>query len=132
MLHLFYISLLSYMLFFSICIAPQVNKVLDRKNSSKLLRKIFPLNFTYGAIISLVLICTSIYESHLTSLVLSAIIFLLFIFNLFYLVPKINAQADLMKKTDIIYKRNFKRLHLFSVLCYLIQMIITIIFLIIF
>ena len=64
MLLIFYSSLLSYMLFFSLCIAPIINLTLDKKNSSKLLRKIFPRNFIYGLILSLLVIICSFYYSN--------------------------------------------------------------------
>ena len=119
MLIILYSSLLSYMLFFALCIAPVINNVLDKKNSSKLLRKIFPRNFFYGLILSFILILASFYLNNITSIIISNIIFLLFLINLFILIPKINLEADksFNKKN---YSKNFKILHLYSVSLYLI------------
>ena len=61
MIILLYSALFSYMLFFSACIAPLITTTLDKKNSSKLLRKIFPRNFYYGLFISLFLFTVSFY-----------------------------------------------------------------------
>jgi hypothetical protein len=112
------------MLFFSVCIAPIINLTLDKKNSSKLLRKIFPRNFIYGLILSLLVIICSIYLKHKLSLTVSCIIFLLYIINLYVLIPKINLEADKSIKNKG-YSKKFKVLHLFSVLIYIIQMLLS-------
>lgn len=124
MLLTLYSSLLSYMLFFSLCIAPIINLTLDKKNSSKLLRKIFPRNFLYGLILSSLVIVCSIYLENKLSLTVSIIIFLLYVINLYVLIPKINLEADKSIKNKG-YSKKFKTLHLFSVLIYLIQMILS-------
>ena len=123
MIILLYSSLFSYMLFFSLCIAPVITSILDKKNSSKLLRKIFARNSIYGLIVSFLLIISSIYLDNKESLIVSCIILLFFIINLFVLIPKINLEADkiIMKKE---YSNKFKVLHLFSVLLYLMQMLL--------
>ena len=119
-----YSSLFSYMLFFSLCIAPIITNILDKKNSSKLLRKIFPRNFFYGLIISFLIILVSFYFNNITSLIVSSIIFLFFIINLFFLIPRINLEADRSHKEKN-YSKKFKVLHLCSVILYAIQMILS-------
>ena len=65
MLLVLYSSLLSYMLFFTICVAPTSNKRLDETNRSKFLRNIFPKNFIFGlTIASLAFILSFVYHSH--------------------------------------------------------------------
>ena len=88
MIILLYSALFSYMLFFSACIAPLITTTLDKKNSSKLLRKIFPRNFYYGLFISLFLLTVSFYFQNIPS-------------------------------------KKFKILHMYSVLLYLTQMILS-------
>ena len=124
MIVLLYSSLFSYMMFFSVCIAPVIASILDKKNSSKLLRKIFPRNFIYGLIISLLLIISSFFLENKTSFIISIIIFLFFIINLFILITKINLEADksINKKS---YSSKFKALHLCSVLLFLIQTLLS-------
>ena len=124
MLIILYSSLFSYMFFFSICIAPSINTVLDRKNSSKLLRKIFPLNFKFGIVIAFLILLISVIIRNYISITFSFIILLLFFINLFYLVPKINNEADkvLPKKA---FGKKFKILHFYSVILYLLQMLIS-------
>ena len=119
-----YSSLFSYMLFFSVCIAPVITSVLDKKNSSKLLRKIFPRNFIFGLITSVLLIISSFYLENKTSSIISITIFLFFIVNLFILIPKINLEAD-KSINEKSYSREFKALHLYSVLLYLIQILLS-------
>ena len=121
MIILLYSALFSYMLFFSLCIAPLITTILDKKNSSKLLRKIFPRNFYYGLFISLFLFIVSIYLKNIASIVISCIILLFFVINLFVLIPKINLEADKNFKEKN-YTKKFKVLHMYSVLLYLTQM----------
>ena len=116
--------LFSYMIFFSICIAPVINTELERKTSSILLRKIFPRNFFYGLILSFVLIIFSFLENVLWSMFFSLIIFTFYLVNLFLIMPKINQEADKFKYKGR-YTNKFKILHLFSVLLYITQMILS-------
>ena len=124
MIILLYSSLFSYMLFFSLCIAPLITTILDKKNSSKLLRKIFPRNFYFGLFISLFLFIVSFYFKNMTSIIVSFMIMSLFIINLFVLVPKINLEADSHLKEQN-YTKKFKILHMCSVSIYLTQMILS-------
>ena len=124
MIILLYSALFSYMLFFSLCIAPLITTILDKKNSSKLLRKIFPRNFYFGLFISLFLFIVSIYLKNMTSTIISCIILLFFIINLFVLIPKINLEADRSFKEKN-YTKKFKILHMYSVLLFLTQMILS-------
>ena len=124
MIILLYSALFSYMLFFSLCIAPLITTILDKKNSSKLLRKIFPRNFYFGLFISLFLFIVSIYLKNMTSTIISCIILLFFVINLFVLIPKINLEADRNFKEKN-YTKKFKILHMYSVLLYLTQMILS-------
>ena len=126
MLIVLYSMLLSYMLFFTICIAPVINTSLERKTSSILLRRIFPRNFIYGLALSLVLVIFSFLEKILWSLSLSFIIFTLYLANLFFIMPKINKEADKFKEKGE-YTKKFKLLHLYSVLFYALQIILSII-----
>ena len=127
MLLILYTSLLSYMLFFTICVAPVSNKILDENNKSKFLRNIFPRNFIFGLIIaSLAFIFSFILKNH-WSIVISFIISLGFIINLLIIMPKINfiSDSDSLEKEK--KKRQFRNWHFSSVFIYLIQIIISIV-----
>ena len=125
MLLILYTSLLSYMLFFTICVAPVSNKILDENNKSKFLRNIFPRNFIFGLIIaSLAFIFSFILKNH-WSIVISFIISLGFIINLLIIMPKINfiSDSDSLEKEK--KKKQFRNWHFSSVFIYLIQIIIS-------
>ena len=127
MLLILYTSLLSYMLFFTICVAPVSNKILDENNKSKFLRNIFPRNFIFGLIIaSLSFIFSFILKNH-WSIVISFIISLGFIINLLIIMPKINfiSDSDSLEKEK--KKKQFRNWHFSSVFIYLIQIIISIV-----
>tara|TARA_A100000164_G_C21832685_1_gene736131 strand:- start:516 stop:878 length:363 start_codon:yes stop_codon:yes gene_type:complete len=111
------------MVFFALCIAPVLNKSLDRKDSSRVLRKIFPKNFLYGLFASFVLIFVSIYYNNNLSLTFSTLIFALFITNLYILVPRINLEAD--KTNNKTYTKRFKKLHFISVVIYSLQIVLS-------
>ena len=124
MLVIIYSALISYMVFFSLCIAPPINIVLDRKNSSLLLRKIFPRNFWFGIYLSFLSAIISLYQENILSMFLSIFILISFLINLYVLMPLINVEADLLKKAKS-YSKKFKILHLISVILYLVNIIIS-------
>ena len=127
MLLILYTSLLSYMLFFTICVAPVSNKILDENNKSKFLRNIFPRNFIFGLIIaSLAFIFSFILKDH-WSIIISFIISLGFIINLLIIMPKINFISDSNSLEKEKKKKQFRSWHFSSVLIYLIQIIISIV-----
>ncbi|MBH88559.1 MAG: hypothetical protein CMJ12_05285 [Pelagibacterales bacterium] len=127
MLLLLYSSLLSYMLFFTLCVAPVSNKILDDQNKSKFLRNIFPKNFVFGGIIaSIALIFSFILKDH-WSIIISFIIALGFIINLFIIMPKINYISDNNNLEEKKKKKSFRNWHLSSVFIYLVQIIMAVI-----
>ena len=126
MLLIIYSILIGYMVFFTICIAPIINNTLDRQNASKLLRKVFPKNFIFGLVLSILAILFSIIEKQNFSLIISTFLTCLFLANLYYIMPKINTISDKDKKRKK-YSKNFKKFHLFSVILYLFKMGISII-----
>ena len=127
MLLLFYSSLLSYMLFFTFCVAPITNQILDDKNRSKFLRKIFPRNFIFGGILaSIAFIISFIYEDH-WSIIISFIVSIGFIINLFIVMPKINSISDNNNLEEMQKKKLFRNWHFTSVFIYLIQIIMAIV-----
>ena len=88
------------MLFFTVCVAPVSNKILDKNNKSAFLRNIFPKNFIYGLFISsLAFISSFILKDH-WSILLSFIISVGFIINLFIVMPKINFISDSANLTE--------------------------------
>ena len=126
MLLIIYSILTGYMVFFTICIAPIINNTLDRENSSKLLRKVFPKNFLFGLVLSILAILVSFLLEQNNSLITAIFLTFLFLLNLYYIMPKINAISDKDKKRKQ-YSKSFKKFHLFSVVLYLLKMLASII-----
>ncbi len=127
MLLVLYSSLLSYMLFFTVCVAPVSNKKLDETNRSKFLRNIFPKNFIFGlSISSLAFILSFVYHSH-WSIIISFFISLGFITNLLIIMPKLNYISDSNNLKSENKKKQFKYWHFSSVFIYLIQIILSIV-----
>ena len=123
MLLILYTALTSYMFFFSICIAPVVSKTLDRKNSSKLLRKVFPRNFIFGLVLSFLALIASVIEGQTVSFFMSVVLITSFFLNLKLVMPKINKEADLNVNKKR-FSSKFKKLHFLSVFLYLVNIVI--------
>lgn len=127
MLIILYSSLLSYMLFFIFCVTPVSNKILDDKNKSIFLRKIFPRNFIFGGILaSITFIFSFILKDH-WSIIISFIIALGFIINLLIIMPKINSISDSDNIEEKKKKKLFRNWHFSSVFIYLTQIIMALI-----
>ena len=118
--------MIGYMIFFTLCIAPIINNTLDRENASKLLRKVFPRNFLFGLILSILAILVSFILEQKYSLFIAIFLTCLFLLNLYYIMPKINIISDKDKKRKE-FSKNFKKFHLLSVALYLLKMLASII-----
>ena len=110
-------TLFGSMIFFSVIIAPTVFKILDQKNSRKLIRNIFPKLYSWGILFSFA-ICILQIQTLNISFYLSLLMFLGFIFSKQILMPNINKFSD--KKDE----KKFKKLHTLSVVIFTIQLII--------
>ena len=127
---IFSVATLSIILFYSIVIAANVHKTLDKDNAWKLLRVLFPSYFLTTAILSLIALIFSIIEKSFINTILLFLILLGSIVSRQYLVPKINAERDLQISGNISSKKNFAKLHTLSVSINLLQIIILIILII--
>ena len=127
---IFSVATLSIMLFYSLVIAANVHKTLDKDNAGKLLRVLFPSYFLTTAILSLIALIFSIIEKSFINTILLFLILLGSIVSRQYLVPKINAERDLQISGNISSKKNFAKLHTLSVSINLLQIIILIILII--
>ena len=116
--------LIGILLFFSIIISPLIFKTLDNKNSSKLIRKIFPVLFLTGIFLSSMSFLISLFYNEKVIIYLNILNIFIFLINLFYFVPKINKISDIKYKTEKIKKRNFIIFHSLSVILYLLSIII--------
>ncbi len=123
------VALLSIMIFYSFGIAFNVHKTLDKENAGKLLRKLFPLYFFWGIIISIFIEIILLYQGESFKAFLMAIVVIGFLYSRQVLVPLLNKNRDLVKEGNEEAKKVFGSLHLRSVSINLIQMILLVIIL---
>ena len=123
------VALLSIMIFYSFGIAFNVHKTLDKENAGKLLRKLFPLYFLWGIIISIFIEIILLYKGESFKAFLMAIVVIGFLYSRQVLVPLLNKNRDLVKEGNEEAKKVFSSLHLRSVSINLIQMILLVIIL---
>ena len=116
-------SLLSIMIFYSFGIAFNVHKTLDKENAGKLLRKLFPLYFLWGIIISIFIEIILLYQGAAFRAFLMAIVAIGFLYSRQVLVPLLNKNRDLVNEGNEEAKKSFGFLHLRSVSINLIQMV---------
>jgi len=126
----FTVALLSIMIFYSFGIAFNVHKTLDKENAGKLLRKLFPLYFLWGIIISIFVEIIFLYQGTSIKALLMAIVAIGFLYSRQVLVPLLNKNRDLANQGDEEAKKFFGSLHLRSVSINIIQMVLLIVILI--
>ena len=123
----FLISLLiGSMIFFTAVVSPSIFATLSSNASSKFLRLVFPRMFLFGIIItSLCFLLSILLNNNLTSILL-AIITLSFLLNRNYLTPMINKYRDEELEGNQRSATLFKRMHLLSVLLFVLNFILLI------
>jgi|TARA_B100001094_G_C17419060_1_gene433827 hypothetical protein len=121
------VALLSIMIFYSFGIAFNVHKTLDKENAGKLLRKLFPLYFLWGIIISIFIEVTFLYQGTSLKALLIAIVAIGFLYSRQVLVPLLNKNRDLVNEGNEEAKKAFGSLHLRSVSINLVQMLLLVI-----
>ena len=109
------------MIFFSAVVSPSVFASLNSEGSSKFLRTIFPRMFLFGFIISLIALILTILSNDLFNSIVLVIIGLSFLINRNYLTPLINNFRDQELEGDSKAAKNFKMMHLLSVLLFMIN-----------
>ena len=119
-------GLLAIMVFYSFGIAINVHKTLNKENAGKLLRKLFPIYFLWGIIISIVAEVIYLLNGQQMQAVIMAIILIGYLYSRQILVPKLNKNRDLANEGDKKSKKIFNSLHFQSVAINLIQMLLLI------
>tara|TARA_E500000081_G_scaffold88743_1_gene89821 strand:+ start:394 stop:819 length:426 start_codon:yes stop_codon:yes gene_type:complete len=118
--------LIGSMIFFTAVISPSVFASLSSNASSKFLRLVFPRMFLFGIIItSLCFLLSILLNNNLVSILL-AIITLSFFLNRNYLTPRINKYRDEELEGNQRAVTLFKRMHLLSVLLFVLNFILLI------
>ena len=123
----FLISLLiGSMVFFTAVVSPSVFASLSSNASSKFLRLVFPRMFLFGIIITSLCFLLSILLNNNLASILLAIITLSFFLNRNYLTPRINKYRDEELEGNQRAVTLFKRMHLLSVLLFVLNFILLI------
>ena len=120
-------TLFGSMISFMILISPIVFTVLSANDAKNFLRKFFPRLFIFGMILSSLLLVFTLRELDLFNQKLSAIIFLGFFINLFFITPKVNKYRDLEMSNVKNAKKIFSILHSVSVCIFVAQLILSLV-----
>ena len=118
------VDLLSIMIFYSLGIAINVHRTLDKENAGKLLRKLFPIYFLWGLFISILAEIIFLLNARQEQAFIMALIVIGYLYSRQILVPKINKSRDLANEGDEKSKKDFNSLHFQSVAINLIQMLL--------
>lgn len=116
-------GLFGSMLFFALVTAPTVFKALPEDQAGRFLRELFPRYYTWGMAVSFLAVVACAFLDH-SDLVLTAVVFGLFVVSRQVLMPRINASRDAALTGDKQAAKRFLRLHGLSVLINLVQMIV--------
>jgi len=111
--------LLGSLIFFSALVAPNIFKSLDEKNARLFLRGIFPKLYLYSGIICLFISLNLFFINDFLSFIFF-IITLGYFYSRQYLMIRINQASDQKNQKE------FKKLHRFSVLIFVIQILLMI------
>ena len=109
--------LIGSLVFFSSIVAPNTFINLDEKSARKFIRTLFPKIYTYAAILSL-LISIFLLKVEVFYSFIFFVISLGYLYSKFFLMKKINDASDM--KDD----NKFKILHRFSVIIFILQLIL--------
>ena len=111
--------LLGSLIFFSALVAPSVFKSLDEKNARLFIRSIFPKLYLYSGVLSLSISLTLLFINNFLSFIFFMIT-LGYFYSRQFLMVKINNASDQKNEKD------FKKLHRFSVLIFITQILLMI------
>ena len=109
--------LLGGLIFFSALVAPSVFTSLDEKNARVFLRGIFPKLYLYAGIFSLVISLILFFINNFLSFIFF-IITIGYFYSRQFLMIKINEASDQKNQNE------FKKLHRFSVLIFIVQILL--------
>ena len=120
-------ALFGSMLFFAVTVAPTVFRVLPTDQGGAFLRRFFPRYYLWGLIVALLCSLAAFLTTDNTVVIVSCVIIaILFVYARQLLMPRINRARDLDLSGDEGEARQFKRLHLQSVLINLVQLLLII------
>ena len=117
-------GLLFVMLFFSISIARNVHKTLDRENAGNLLRIIFPEYFFWGVCVSFFSTIFFFLAGQNLQTIIMFVIFVSSVFSRYFLIPRIDRERNLMITGNQNASIKFSILHRISVSINLLQILL--------
>ena len=112
--------LLGGLIFFSALVSPNVFTSLDEKNARVFLRGIFPKLYLYSGVLSLFISLNLFFINNFLS-------FIFFIITLGYLYSRQYLMIRINKASDQKNQKEFKKLHRFSVLIFITQILLMIV-----
>jgi hypothetical protein len=119
-------TLVGSMLFFAAIVAPTVFRALATDTAGVFLRRLFPLYFLWGLVLSILCTAAAIYSVNLIAGSICAAVALLFLYARFVLLAQINRARDLKLAGDVIGSKRFRSLHRRSVLINALQLVLLI------
>ena len=119
-------ALAGSMLFFAIAVAPTVFRALPAEAAGSFLRRLFPIYFLWGLLMSLLCTITAVYAAELVVGSICALVAILFAYARYSLLARINRARERKLDGDATADRQFKRLHLQSVLINAVQLLLLI------
>ena len=121
-------ALAGSMLFFAVVVAPTVFRALPAEAAGSFLRGLFPLYFLWGLVMSLICTIIAVYAAELVAGSICALVAILFAYARYSLLARINRARErkMDGDSDAAADRQFKRLHLQSVLINAAQLLLLI------
>ena len=119
-------ALVGSMLFFAATVAPTVFRVLSAEQGGAFLRRIFPQYYLWGMVLAILCTLVAFFSADRITLGLCAMVAALFIYARQLLMPRINRARDRELAGDTGAGREFKRLHLQSVVINALQLLLLI------
>ena len=116
--------LLGGLIFFSMLVAPNVFSSLDEKNARVFLRGIFPKLYLYAGVLSL-------FVSLILFFINNYLSFIFFIITIGYFYSRQFLMLKINEASDQKNQKEFKKLHRFSVLIFIVQILLMILIFII-
>lgn len=123
-------TILGFMLFFPIVVAPTVFKIFNEKQSSLFLRSFFPKYYLFGIILCIIAISFTFISKETFTLIIFFIIMSGFIYSKQILTPAINKARDDEINGNKKSKIKFEKLHRISVIINIVQILLCIFMLI--
>ena len=112
------------MLFFAIVVAPTSFRSLPAEMSGLFLRRLFPLYYLWGLVISLLASSSAYFAGAGLDGTLCALVALLFVYVRLYLLPRLEQLRPLRQQGDAQATADFRRLHRYSVLINFAQLLV--------